>query len=269
MRPRHAGFACAHRTGQEQTHVVRQFAFAGKNLVRFGNGQLLQQLAILCVHAVGVRQEDQFVRVERDRGRGGDIFQREVEDLARGRIAQRRQQHHLAEFHAVFQRRDIHLAHAPGVHQIHAVDHADGLRGNEIATRHADVGIGHGRIRQTDGQQRLDLHPDAADGFFHALHGFGIGQADAMVITAFDIVLHQPLLDLRPRAVDQNQPDTQRCQQVEIVRQLDELAVRHHFTAEGDDKRLAAERIDIRRNGAEPGDEIGRRTGWDGCHGDR
>ena len=141
------------------------------------------------MYAVGIRQEDELVRIQRNGGRGRYVFEREIENFSGWRITQRRQQHHLAEFHAVFQRRDIHLAHAAGVHQVHAVDHSDGLRGNEVATRHADIRVGHGRIRQSHRQQRLDLNPHPSDRFLHALHGFGIGEPDAVVIAALNVVL--------------------------------------------------------------------------------
>ena len=140
---------------------------------------------------------------------------------------------------------------------VDAVDHAYRLRGDEVAARDADVGVGHRRIRQTHRQQRLDLDAHPPDRFLDALHGLGIGEADALMIGAHDIVLRQMLLDLRARAVHQHQPDAEAGKQVEVMRQLDELAVRDHFAAERDHESAPAERVDVRRDGTEPGDEFG------------
>ncbi len=70
------------------------------------------------------------------------------------------------------------------------------------------------------------------------------------------LLLFQPLLDLRARAMHQHQPDAQRGKQVEVMRQLDELAIRHHLAAERDNEGLAAESVDIGRDGTEPVNEI-------------
>ena len=50
-----------------------------------------------------------------------------------------------------------------------------------------------------------------------------------------------------------HQPNSGGVEQIEIVRKHRELAVGNDLTAEGDDKGLAAERMEIRRGGAEPG----------------
>jgi hypothetical protein len=70
-------------------------------------------------------------------------------------------------------------------------------------------------------------------------------------------ILGQPRLHLRPHAVDQHQPHAQAVQQVDVVRQLHEAAIRHQFAAKGDDEGLAAKAMDVRRGRAEPVDEIG------------
>ena len=46
-----------------------------------------------------------------------------------------------------------------------------------------------------------------------------------------------------------------------ILREHGELAVGHDFAAEGDDKGLAAEGVEIGRRGAEPGDELAMEVG--------
>ncbi len=141
--------------------------------------------------------------------------------------------------------------------QIHAIDHAYRLRGDEVATGYAYVGVGHRGIGQSHGQQRLDLDPHPSCRFLYALHGHGIGQAYSLMVAVFQVHFGQMLLDLRTCAMYQHQSDAQRGQQVEIVRQFDELAVGDHFAAECDDERLATEAVDIGRYGAEPGNEIG------------
>ncbi len=207
MSTRHTGFARAYRAGQEQADVVGQFVFAvgGQGGARLCHGELSEQFALFVLHAVCVHQEHQFVGIQRDGGGSGDVFQGDVEHFAGGRVTQRREQYDFAEFHAVVERGDIDLAHRTGVHQVHTVDDAYRLRGDEVAARHADVGIGHGRVRQTHRQQRLDLDTHAAHRFLHALHGLGIGHAYALMVAAADVVLGQMLLDLRPRAVYQHQ----------------------------------------------------------------
>jgi hypothetical protein len=94
------------------------------------------------------------------------------------------------------------------------------------------------------------------------MSAFAIGEPDALVVGAFDIVLRQVLLDLRARAMHQHQPDAETGKQVEVMGQLDELAVRDYFAAERDHESASAERVDVRRDGTEPGDEFGR--GGDG-----
>ncbi len=97
----HARLAGAYRAGQEQVHVVRRILIGGQFSDRLGDGQFFEQCAMFVLHPVGFHQEYQFVGIQCDGGRGGDIFQREVEYLAGRRIAERREQHHFSEFHAV------------------------------------------------------------------------------------------------------------------------------------------------------------------------
>ena len=53
----------------------------------------------------------------------------------------------------------------------------------------------------------------------------------------------------------QHQLDSGCTQQVEVVRQHREFAVGDHVTAKGDDEGLAAESVEVGRDGAEPADE--------------
>ena len=136
--------------------------------------------------------------------------------------------------------------------QIHAVAHAHRLGGDEIAAGDADVGAGHGRIGQAHGEQRFDFHPHRAGGFLDAFQGVIVGDAQAVDVADRGAAFGQLFLDLRPRTMHQHQAHAQAVEQVEVVRQRDELAFAHHFAAEGDDESLAAKLVDIRRGGAEP-----------------
>ena len=136
------------------------------------------------------------------------------------------------------------------------------MGGDEVAPGHANIGIGHRRICQSHRQQRLDLDAYATDRFLDALHGSGIGQPYALMITVLQIVIGQMLFDLRTCAMHQHQSDAKRGQQVEIVRQADEFSVFNYFSAKRDDEGLATKTVDIGRDGTEPGNEI-RGSGFD------
>jgi hypothetical protein len=73
--------------------------------------------------------------------------------------------------------------------------------------------------------------------------------------------LRKPRLDLWTGAVDQHELHAQRRQQVEIVGEIEEAAVRGEIAAKSDDEDLAAERMDVRSDRLEPVDEavLGRK----------
>ena len=81
------------------------------------------------------------------------------------------------------------------------------------------------------------------------------------MISVAEIVVCQMLLDLRTRAMHQHQPDAERRKQVEVMCQFDKFSVGNHLTAKGNDKSLAAECVDVRRDGTEPGNEVNRGGG--------
>ena len=64
--------------------------------------------------------------------------------------------------------------------------------------------------------------------------------------------LAEPRLDLRSRAVHQHEPHAKRGKQVQVLGEVEEAAVRDDVAAERDDERLAAERVDVRRDRLEP-----------------
>ena len=213
--------------------------------------------AALVRHALGVHQENQLVGRQFDRSLGGDVFQAEVENFAGRRIADGRQQHDVVLVEAPPDRGRIDLADFARVQQIDAVAHAQRLCGDKIARGHPDIGARHRRVGQPQRQQRLDLDPHGAGGFLDARQRGIVGDAQAIDVADGGAVFGQPRFDLRPHAMHQHQPHAQAVQQVDVMRQLDEPAVRHQFAAKGDDESLAAKPVNVGRGGAKPVDEIG------------
>jgi hypothetical protein len=62
-------------------------------------------------------------------------------------------------------------------------------------------------------------------------------------------------LDLLSRAVHEHEVHAERGEQVQIVREVEEAAVRYHVTAKRNDEDLAAERVDIGGDRLEPVDK--------------
>ena len=119
--------------------------------------------------------------------------------------------------------------------------------------------VGHGRVGQPHRQQRLDLHPQLAARLLHAGQGSLVGDAGAAHIAGARAASGELGVDLRARAMHQHQPHAQRGQQIQVVSERDELAIGHHLAAECHHEGPAAERVDVRRRGAEPVDEA---FGW-------
>ena len=63
---------------------------------------------------------------------------------------------------------------------------------------------------------------------------------------------------------DDDQPDAEAVQQVEVVDDAEERVVGDDLAAERDDERLAAERVDVRRRRADPVHERAHRRGVGG-----
>ena len=128
------------------------------------------------------------------------------------------------------------LPHFPRVLHVDAVHYAARPCGDEVAARHPDLRIGHGRAGQPHRQQRFDLHPQLAARLLHAGESSLVGHARTAHIARARAASGELCLDLRPRAVHQHQPHAQRGQQVEVVSERDELAVGHHLAAEATTK---------------------------------
>ena len=230
-------------------------------------GRQLGQELPAAAHAFGLHQEDELVRGHADGDLGRDLFQRQVEDLAGGRVAERRDQHDVAIVQTRPHRVGVDAAHLARELHVGAVAHAQRLGGDEIAGGNADARAGHRRVGDSEGEQRLDARAHLAVGFEHAVHGLGVGDAQAGRVAALDVLLRENGLDLRPRAVDDDQVHAEAVQEVEVVDDAEKRVVGDDFASERDDEGLAAKRVDIRRRRADPLDERarGRGMGGRGC----
>jgi hypothetical protein len=211
-------------------------------------------------HAFGLHQENELVGGQPHGDLRGDFFQREVEDLARRGIAERRDQHDVAVVEPRADRLGVHAADLARQLHVGPVAHAHRLGGDEVARGDANAGAGHRRVGHAERKQRLDPRAHLAVGLEHAVHRLGVGDPQPESVVTLDVLLRQDGLDLRPRAVDDDEMHAEAVQQVEIVDDAEERVVRHHFAAEGNDERLAAERVDVGSRRADPLDErTGRR----------
>src|SRR3546814_3739938 len=74
----------------------------------------------------------------------------------------------------------IDFPHGAGMLVVHAVNHADRARRDEIARNHPDLRMRHGGVWQALAKCGLDVEPDFAGGFFGAferLRARGLGAA--------------------------------------------------------------------------------------------
>ncbi len=106
-----------------------------------------------------------------------------------------------------------------------------------------------------------------ARGLEHAVHRLGVGDAQAERVAALDALLREDGLDLRPRAVDDDDVHAEAVQQVEVVDDAEERLVGDDLAAEGDDEGPAAEGVDVRRRQPDPLHERARRRGAGGGRG--
>ncbi len=235
---------------QIQLHVaLRQFA---QQLGYLRGGDPVDAAAFGVNRVAMVEDEHQLVGLQRNRGMGGDFFQRQVEHFAGGRIADWRKQHDFAGIQAVADRGDGDLAYFAGELQINPVNDSGWLRGNVIAGSDANVGARHRRIRQTDREHAFDIHPHRADCVLDVLQRFGVGHPAALHVLVFG---GQTFFYLRPHAMHQHQTHAKRIEQVDVVNQIDEILAQHRFTAKREDKGFAAKSVDIRCGGTKPFDE--------------
>ena len=108
---------------------------------------------------------------------------------------------------------------------------------------------------------RLDARTHLASGLEHAVHRIGVGHPHAVRIVALETLRLEDRFDLRPAAVRDDQVDAEAVQQVQVVDDIQEALVRDDLAAESDHERLVAERVHVRRRGADPVDERPHRRG--------
>ena len=227
--------------------VGRQLAAAGEHRLGVAGRELGQELPPAVAHALGFHQEDELVRAEADGDLRRDFLQRQVEDLAGRRVAERRDQHDVAVVEALADRIGVDAAHLARQLHVDAVDDAERLRGDEVARRHADARARHRRVGDAEREQRLDPAPHLAAGLEHAVHRLGVGDAQSERVAALDVLLREDRLDLRPRAVHDDDAHAEAVQQVQVVDDAEERLVGDDLAAERDDERPAAKRVDVRR----------------------
>ena len=196
--------------------------------------------------------EQQLVGLQRDRGARRDVFHRQVEGLAGRREAERREQQHRADVDRAPDRHRVDLADDAAVHEVDAVDDADRLRGEEVARDDAHDRVGHRRVRQALRERRLDLEAQLAGGLLGAVERDRIGDAQAVAVARRVALRAQLLVDLRPKAVHEDDLDAHRLQDREVLRERGELAGGDQLAGDGDDEGLAVIGVDVRRDRAEP-----------------
>jgi hypothetical protein len=139
---------------------------------------------------------------------------------------------------------------------VHAVDDAHRARGDEVARHHGKLGASHRRVGQPLAERGLDVEAQLAGGFLGTFQRGIVGDAHAFRVLRLDIAQRQLFFHLRSRAEHQHDLHAHRVQQRHVVDQRVEHPGLDQFAAEGDHEGLAAEGVDIGRDGAQPVDEL-------------
>ncbi|MCY1533662.1 hypothetical protein D9M68_690020 [compost metagenome] len=224
---------------------------------QFGVDRVVFALGQFAVHADARHfgQEDQLVGLDRDGHAGRHFFHRQVERLAGRREAERRHEHHRAEVQRAANAGRVHLAHQARMLEVHPVDHAHGARGDEVARDHAHRRAGHGRVGQALAEGGFDLVAQLARGLLRRVERHGVGDADAVRVLRLVALGRQLLVDLRAEAVHQHDLDAHALDQGQVLRDVLQLARRDGLARQRDHEGLAAVRVDVGRDRAEPGHE--------------
>ena len=165
-----------------------------------------------------INQEDQFFRIERHRRCGRDIFVIQIEGFTGGRKAHRREQHNVAVVERVVDRLRIHIAHLAGELEVDAVNHAQRLCGDKrTGNQTHTLALGHRRIWQPEGKQRLKLQPDRPYRTLDTIEHIRRGDAIATMRNGFDANLLKLCINLRARTVHHHHTNAQRDQQVDVL----------------------------------------------------
>ena len=135
------------------------------------------------------------------------------------------------------------------------------LGGEEVAADHADARAGHGRVGDAEREQRLDAAAGMPGSFEHAIERLAVGDAQAAVVAAGDVLLLEYRLDLRTRSVHDDQPDAEAVQEIEVVHDAEKGVVGDDLSAECNHESLAAKGVDVRRGRSYPLHECPRGGG--------
>ncbi|MNS81095.1 hypothetical protein D3C72_1147960 [compost metagenome] len=263
VRAHHALAGGADGVGQAEAALLAADA-ALVDRLRLVGGDGVVQHAVGINQAVALHQEDQLLRLQLDGGMAGHFFHGHVEGFAGRRVADQRGQHQLAAVEALVDGLGVDLAHAAAVLHVDAVDHAQRLRGDEVAAGDAQVGTVHRRIGHPHRQEGFQIMAQAADRRFHRLQRRAVGHAAALVEVACNAAQAQLFVDLRPRAVHQHDAHAEADQQVQVLRQTVQVAARQALAIDGDDEGFATKGVDVRRRLAKGEHKI--RVQHDGPH---
>ena len=143
-----------------------------------------------------------------------------------------------------------------GMTIVDAVAHAEWPRGDEVSRADADTRAGHRCVGKPHREQRLDFHAHRAGGLLDADQRGVIGNAQAAGVFHLDAAGRQLALDLRARAVHQDQLDAEAVQQCDIVNQPGEVRILNGLATEYQHEGAAAVRMYIRRGVPEAVDEL-------------
>jgi len=202
-------------------------------------------------------EQQQFVGTQFDGRAGSHVFAGQVEDFTGRRVAQGRQQHDRALVEQAADALAVDAAHFASVVVVHAFEHADRPRSDQVAGGHAQARALHGRSGDVHRQPRFNGQAQGADGIDHAVQGGRISNTHAPVIVRRQAAIGQPAFDLRARAMHQHQAHAQAVQQHQVVDDIAEIRVFHPIAREHDHKGAVAMGIDIGGCMTQPVDVIG------------
>ncbi len=241
--------------GQVQQQILGQPRVRDQQVVDLSRGEVEDRPAAPIGQSLALDQRDELVGADRHGHRARDVGRVQVEDLARRRVADRRYQHDRARVEPLADCVGVDAAHLARVLVVHALAHAERLGGDEVAGRDAYARARHRRVREAHREQGLDLDAHGTGRFLHAGERGLVGDAQAVDVADLRAPQVQPLLDLRPRAVDEDEAYAEPVQDRKVVDEFLEGAVRHGLATADDDERAAAVGVDVRGCLAEEIDE--------------
>ncbi len=258
VRTRHAAAHGAYRVAQIKRGVggLLRIGQARQQALGLRHGQFGDEVVRVVDHAVHLGDQHELFRLDGRAHAAGHVFHAEVEGFTRGRVAEGRHEHDRAIFKRALNGGRIDLADQPGVLEIKAVDHAHGAGDDEIAGDHAHGGAGHRRVGQALRERSFNLEAQLARRFLRGIERDFIGHPHAVRVARADAFFAQLRFDLRTKAVHEHDAHAHRGEQRNVLHQRVEASGRDQFAGDGDHKGLAAMGMDVRRDGAQPIDEL-------------